>query len=92
MLLLIVAAQISDKHEAAPTAKKPPKEFRETIVIGSASSWNKITLTLFHVAFYQDAYSDLRGFLDPKYYDPPSNGEQCHEGSPIVHRTDYRLL
>ena len=49
--VLTVALQMANKHETAPTAVKPPGEFRETIKIGSASSWDKVTLDLFHVNF-----------------------------------------
>src|SRR6202035_4791335 len=70
--MLILAAQMADKHEAAPTAMKPPKAYRETVKIGSASSWNKITLALFHVAFDRNTVSDLRDVVDPKYFQTPT--------------------
>lgn len=49
--------QMADKHEAAPTAVKPPKEFRETVKIGSASSWDKNIVSLFHVLEVREAFA-----------------------------------
>jgi hypothetical protein len=73
---------MANKHETAPTAMKPPGEFRETVKIGSASSWDKVTLDLFHVEFNKSDTSDLRSsnFIDKSYFDPPVEGEQCYEG------------
>jgi hypothetical protein len=45
----------------APTAKKPPGEFRETIKISSASAWDKVTIKLFHVVFNKTDYTELQG-------------------------------
>jgi hypothetical protein len=74
---------MADKHEAEPTAMKPPSEFRETVKIGSASSWDKVTLELFHVAFKKTRYTELRGskFIDERYFEAPSENEECYQGS-----------
>jgi hypothetical protein len=71
---------MADKHETAPTAMKPPKEFRETIKIGSASSWDKDILSLFHVSFDRTEHSDLRDFLDAKYFQAPSMDDESYRG------------
>src|SRR5438045_3507867 len=91
--LLIVAQQMSDKHEAAPTAMKPPGEFRDTVKIGSASSWNKVTLSLFHVDFNKAKYSDLRTskFITEKYFQPPTKDEECYNGNLTVRWANGRL-
>jgi len=68
---------MSEKHEALSTALKPTKEFRETVKIGSASAWDKNILSLFHVGFDRNSFADLRRFIDFKYFEPPSNGENC---------------
>ena len=62
------------------TAPKPPKEFRETVKIGSASSWDKNILTLFHVMFDRTEFSDLRDFLDARYFRTPDEDEECYQG------------
>ena len=66
---------MAEKHEAAPSAMKPVKEFRENGQIGSASSWDKVTLKLFHIAFDRNDRSNLREFLDPGYCEPPTDDE-----------------
>jgi hypothetical protein len=74
---LTIAAQMADKHEIEPTAMKPPKEFRETVKIGSASSWDKNILSLFHVGFDRNTFADLENVIDSKYFRPPSTDESC---------------
>jgi len=76
---------MANKHDATPTAMKPPGEFRETIKIGSASSWDKVTLDLFHVLFTKTRYTDLRGsnYIDKKYFEPPSVHEKCYRGTGV---------
>ena len=54
--------------------------------IGSASSWNKVTLTLFHVGLYRNKFSDLQGFLGAKCLQPPTRHEACHEGNSFDNR------
>lgn len=73
--------QMADKHEAVPTAMKPPKEFRETVRIGSASSWDKNILSLFHVSFDRTELSDLRDFLDLRHFQPPSIEDETYKGT-----------
>ena len=68
---------MSGKHEVAPTALNPRKEFRETVKIGSASAWDKNILSLFHVRFDRNSFADLRGFIDSKYFEPPSTEDNC---------------
>jgi hypothetical protein len=74
---------MASKHETAPTALKPPGEFRETVKIGSASSWDKVTLELFHVMFNKAEYTELRGskYIDQRYFEAPSEDEECYSGS-----------
>ena len=64
---------MAEKHEVAPTAQTVPKEFRETVKIGSASSWDKNILNLFHVDFQRDSFSDLRQFVDRRYFEIPDD-------------------
>jgi hypothetical protein len=71
---------MSQKHEAVPTALKPTKEFRETVNIGSLNSWEKVSLTAFHVSFNRETPSELNGFIDPKYYDHPTKDEDLYDG------------
>ena len=59
--------------ETTSTAMKKPKEFRETVKIGSASSWDKNILSLFHVGFDQKDYAELRNFIDDKYFRAPDD-------------------
>jgi hypothetical protein len=68
---------MADKHGVAPTAKKPPGEFRETIKLGSASAWDKVTLKLFHVVFNKNRYSELQGsnYIDKRYFETPADSE-----------------
>ena len=67
---------MAEKQEVAPTALKVPKEFRETVKIGSASSWDKNILSLFHVGFERDNFADLKQFVDAKYFEPPTDNEK----------------
>jgi hypothetical protein len=67
---------MADKHETEPTALKLPKEFRETVKLGSASSWDKNILSLFHVGFDRHVFSDLRHFLNGRYFQPHSDDEK----------------
>jgi hypothetical protein len=39
--MLMVALRMAEQREAMPSAIKPSKEFRQTVRIGSASSWDK---------------------------------------------------
>jgi hypothetical protein len=71
---------MANKHEAAPSALKPPKEFRETVKIGSASSWDKNILSLFHVSFDRSKFYNLQDFLDAKYFQPPSVDDESYPG------------
>lgn len=73
--------QMADKHDAAPTAVKPPKEFRETVKIGSASSWDKNIVSLFHVSFDRAELSNLRNFLDVKHFQLPSIDDETHKST-----------
>ena len=56
-----------------PTAMRPPKEFRETIKIGSASSWDKNILSQFHVGFNRNDFGNIRDFIDEKYFRAPDH-------------------
>src|SRR5438045_9573914 len=82
---------MADKHESAPTALKSPKEFRETVKIRSASSWNKVTLKLFHVAFDRNRFSDLREFVDSTYFLPPADDQDYCRRNTYVIATHVRL-
>lgn len=82
---------MSEKQEAKPSTLKPTKEFRETVKIGSASSWDKNILSLFHVAFDRNVYSDMRDFLDGKYFETPSDDEDLREGTCVRYCADCRL-
>jgi hypothetical protein len=83
--MLILAVQMADKHEAATTAMKPPKAYGETVKIGSTSSWNKITLALFHVAF------DRNHFVGAKYFQTPAINEECYDGNLLGKGAKRRL-
>jgi hypothetical protein len=74
---------MANKHEAEPTAMKPPGEFRETVKVGSASSWDKVTLELFHVMFKKTDYTELRGskYIDARYFKSPPENEKCYRGT-----------
>ena len=89
--MLIVEVRMADKHETAPTARKAPREFRETVKIGSASSWNKVTLTLFHVAFDRKNFSNLRDFLDLEYFECPTSDQDYCRRNLSCFVTDDRL-
>ena len=82
---------MAEKHETKPSAFKPPKEFRETVKIGSASSWDRNILSLFHVDFDRNVYSDLSDFLDTKYFETPSDDEELRVGTPVRDCSDCRL-
>src|SRR6202035_4484843 len=86
---------MASKHETAPTALKPPGEFRETVKIGSASSWDKVTLELFHVNFNKTEYTELRGsnYVDERYFEAPPENEKCHRGGQrFLSSSNGRLL
>jgi hypothetical protein len=89
--MLILAVQMAEKHEAAPTAMKPPKAYRETVKIGPTSSWNKITLVLIHVVFDRNEISDLQDFVDAKYFQTPAIDEKCYEGNLLGKGAKRRL-
>lgn len=72
---------MAEKHESTPSAMRPSKEFRQRVVIGSASSWDKNILSLFHVAFDRMTCSDLRQFLDAKYFESPGEDQDCYKGN-----------
>jgi hypothetical protein len=75
---LIVAIVMAEKHETAPTVRlTTTKAFRETIRIGSASSWDKNILNLFHVAFEKDSFADLRWVVESRYFEPPDDDEEA---------------
>jgi hypothetical protein len=84
---------MADKHEVAPTAKKPPGEFRETIKLGSASAWDKVTLELFRVVFNKTEYTELQGsnYVDKRYFETPAEGEECYDGGSISYQFNGRL-
>lgn len=86
-----VAVKMADKHELVPTALKPPKEFRETVKIGSASSWDKITLQLFHVAFDRNRFSSLRDFIDSTYFQSPTDDQDYRHRNTYIIITHDRL-
>jgi hypothetical protein len=60
---------------------KPTKEFRETVKVGSTNSWDKVTLTAFHVGFNHETPSELRGFIHPRYFDHPTKDEDFYDGN-----------
>jgi hypothetical protein len=66
---------MTEKHETAPTRQAISKTFRETIKIGSASSWDKNILNLFHVKYEKDSFADLRDVVDPRYFESPDDEE-----------------
>lgn len=70
---------------------QPPKVFRQTVKIGSASSWDKNILTLFHVKFDSTDLSDLHDFLDAKYFQPPPPDEESSQGI-LVTRLEATLM
>ena len=70
---------------------KTVKEFRETVKIGSASSWDKVTLGLFHAVFDRNDCSNLNDFLDPRYFEPPIDDESYRKRNLPRFVTDYRL-
>jgi hypothetical protein len=74
---LTLAALMTEKHETAPTRLAVNKTFRETIKIGSASSWDKNVLNLFHVKFEKDSFADLREIVDSRYFEPPDGDEEA---------------
>jgi len=78
--MLTIALQVADKHEAEPSVVKPSDHFNQTIKLGSASSWNRNILSLFHVGFDQSEFSSLDKILDAKYLKPPEKHEDCYEG------------
>src|SRR5579862_4474967 len=55
-----LALKMSMEQENKPP-KTSEKEYRKTVVVGSASSWNAITLDLFGVTFNQHSYDELPG-------------------------------
>jgi hypothetical protein len=64
---------LTDKHNAAPTAAKPTGsgEFRKTITVGtlgSASSWNWEHLLLLHVKYQVEHHSELDSLVDSAFY------------------------
>jgi hypothetical protein len=67
---------MAEKHEVAPTALTGPRSFRETVKIGSASSWDKNILALFHVSFERKSFTDLEEFVDRQYFGPPDDDEE----------------
>ena len=70
---------MTGKHDEAPMALTMPKEFRETVRIGSASSWDKNILSLFHVVLQKNT-SNLREFIDSQYFEPPTDDEESRQG------------
>jgi hypothetical protein len=60
--------------------------FAETIEVGSASSWNKVTLAKFGAEFKRDEITPLNTVItDPKFYD------ENDENSEFASRTSSSL-
>lgn len=50
--------------------------FAETLEVGSASGWNKVTLQAFGVDFHKENHTPLNAFItDPKWYDQYTENE-----------------
>jgi hypothetical protein len=50
--------------------------FAETLEVGSASGWNKITLQAFGVEFHKEDHTPLNAFItDQKWYDQYTENE-----------------
>jgi hypothetical protein len=63
------ALSLSIKHEESPSTLKMSR-YRETLEVGSASSWNKVTLTNFGADFKRQEHTPLNSVItDPKFYD-----------------------
>ena len=74
----ILAALMAEKHEVvSATTPAATKAFRETIKIGSASSWDKNILNLFHVGFEKESFADLREVIDSRYFEPPDDDDDA---------------
>ena len=65
----VAALSLARKHEESPSTLKMSR-YRETLEVGSASSWNKITLTNFGADFNKQEHTPLNTIIsDPKFYD-----------------------
>ena len=58
MMLIFLAIRMSQKHELMPSTLKT-KQYRKSIVIGSASSWAEFELDWFRVTFDQMKHDNL---------------------------------
>lgn len=74
---LSLAISRMEKHEVAPTRLAITKGYRETVKIGSASSWDKDILNLFHVKCERNSFADLREIVDARYFEPPDDDEEA---------------
>ena len=81
----LIALSLAEKHETRPSTRKM-SSFAETIEVGSASSWNKVTLTKFGAKFKRDEITPLNTVItDPKFYD------ENNENSEFASRTSSSL-
>ena len=89
MVTNCVALMQAVKHEEQPTAMKlgkSGKKYKETIdFVGSASAWDKFTLTRFGVDFDPIMETPLTNLIiDQRYYDPADSSPR------FVERTSLR--
>ena len=69
------ALALTRKHETRPTALKMSK-YRETILLGFASSWNKTLLDDFNVDFQEGLNTPLDQLIASNWYDWNGQGEE----------------
>ena len=75
-LLTFAALSLAEKHETRPSTQKM-SSFTETIEVGSASSWNKVTLTNFGATFNpRDDIALNTVIIDPGFYDEDKDNEE----------------
>jgi hypothetical protein len=67
------ALSLAEKHETRPSALKMNK-YKETAMLGSASSWDKVTLSAFGVDFKSTEITSLDNLIDSHWYDFNSEG------------------
>ena len=72
---------MAEKYEATSSALTAPREFRETVKIGSASSWDKNILALFYVSFERKSFAYLEEFVDRRYFEPPNDDEESSQSA-----------
>jgi hypothetical protein len=82
------ALSLADKHETRPSTLKM-SSFTETLEVGSASGWNKVTLTRFGATFQIQEHSKLNTIItNPKFFEENTENTEFASRIPLFCKVD----